>query len=483
MGRAFWLAFAVCAVAATIPLAVTGTLPAADLPEHMAQVALWKHLADPCHRFAATFELNFGTAYLLGYLVMRAFATVVTVTMAAKLTVWLSIVLLPLSMRALLRRAGADPWLSLLGFLFAYGYVFYWGFLNFALSIPVALWFFAQLYDDRPRVGRAGALALLLLATHALTFVFCAAATLAVAALRRAPRLLVPLAAPAVLFAAFILRLRSAERAVHEELGMWKNAWQRLVDVPSLLFANAWEPFGVLLFLGIALAVFVTWPRLTRDPARWVPFALAMLVYLFAPLRAFGSTFLFTRFVSLAAVGALFLIGAPRRAVVVSRVIVLIVVVGWMTVLTGRFHRFGLEVRDYDRLVATIPANRRVVPFNVEPFSEHVPGPVYWHFGALYQVRRGGLVAWSFANYYPQVVRYRKGMEPVLRTHSTPLTGIDWPGVLQYDYILVRSRDPRLWLFREAPVPIALERRVGEWWLFATPRARGPQRDCPPLGE
>ena len=483
MGRAYWIAFAVCAAAAAIPLAITGTLPAADLPEHMAQVAIWKHLDDPCHRFSETFELNFATAYLLGYLVMRALATVVSVTTAAKLTVGLTVLLLPLSMRALLRRSGADPWLSLLGFLFAYGYVFYWGFLNFALSIPIGIWFLALLYDERPRLPRASAVAVLLLAAHALTFVFCAAVALLVAAVRRAPRLVVPLLAPAILFAIFVLRLRHAERAVHEEIGRWKSAWQRLADIPSLLFANAWEPFGALLFLGIVVAVAVTWPRLTRDRARWALFGLAMLVYLFAPLRAFGSTFLFTRFVALVAIGALFLVEAPRRAVVVSRVIVVTLVLVWMTVLADRFHRFGAEVRDYDRLVETIPPNRRIVQFNVEPFSEHVPGPVYWHFGALYQVRRGGLAAWSFANYYPQLVRYRRGAEPVVRTHSTPVTGIDWPGVLQYDYVVVRSRDPRLWLLREAPVPIAFERRVGEWWLFATPRARGPQRDCPPLNE
>ena len=93
------------------------------------------------------------------------------------------------------------------------------------------------------------------------------------------------------------------------------------------------------------------------------------------------------------------------------------------------------------------------------------------------------LSPWSFANFYPQIVRYRKGTEPLLTSHSTPLTGIDWPGMMQYDYLLVRGPDPRRWLFRNAPVEIPTERHVGEWWLFAMPRARGPQRDCPPLNE
>ena len=479
----YWIAFAVCAIAATVPLAVTGTLPMADLPEHMAQVAIWKHLGDACHDYANTFQLNFAIPYLLGYVVMRLFATVMTVTLAAKLTVGLSIVLLPLSLRALLRRTGADEWLSLIGFLLAYGYVFYWGFLNFALAIPIAVFYCALLYDERPRLAGSCALALLLLGAHALMFAFAAVVAAIVAAVRRAPRLLVPLVAPAILLAAFFIRLRQSEAGTEGGFTWWKSTPRRFLDLPSLLFANSWEPFGAPLLLAIIVAVLVTWPRLTRDRARWVPLAVAAGIYLFAPLGAYGTAFLYTRFAVLVPIGALALIETPRRAVAVSRILIVALVLVWMGVLTGRFHRFGKEVADYDSLIASIPPNRRVVHFNVEPFSEHVPGPVYWHFGALYQVRRGGLSAWSFANFFMQVVRYKQGAEPVVTSQSTPRTGIDWPGVLRYDYLLVRGGDPRPWLLAKAPVPIATERRAGEWWLLATPRARGPQKNCPPLNE
>ncbi len=477
----YWIAFAICAIAATVPLLMTSVLPSADLPEHMAQVALWKHLGDSCTRYSEIFELNFATPYLAGYLIMRALALVMSVTAASKVTVWLSIVLFPLSLRALLRRTEADEWLSLLGFLFAYGYVFYWGFLNFALAIPVGIFAIAMLHASRTRV--LAALMLLLLAAHALMFIFCAIVTIVVAIVRRAPKMLLTLVAPSILFAAFIVRLRAAETAAHGDITWWKTAPKRLLDIPSLLFANAWEPFGALLLIGIIIAIVITRPRITRDGSRWALFAIAMLLYLFAPLGAFGSTYLYTRFTWAVAVGAVFVINGPRRALPAARAIVIVLVIGWMCVLSMRFRAFGEEVRDYEQLVEMIPANRRIVQFNVEPFSENVPGPVYWHFGALYQVRRGGLIAWSFANFYPQIVRYRKGTEPLLTSHSTPLTGIDWPGMMQYDYLLVRGPDPRRWLFRDAPVEIPTERHVGEWWLFAMPRARSPQRDCPPLNE
>src|SRR5687768_13868595 len=108
--KAYWIAFAICAVAATIPLLVTELLPMSDLPEHAAQVAIWKHLHDPCHRFGEIYEIHFATPYLLAYVLTRVFALIVTVSAAIKVTVWLSIVLLPLSMRELFRRGGGDPW-------------------------------------------------------------------------------------------------------------------------------------------------------------------------------------------------------------------------------------------------------------------------------------------------------------------------------------------------------------------------------------
>ncbi|HVE71248.1 MAG TPA: hypothetical protein VNI54_07765 [Thermoanaerobaculia bacterium] len=483
MRGAYWIAFAVCAVAATLPLLVTGILPAADLPEHMAQIALWKHLDHPCQPLGESFELQLATPYLLAYALMRALALVMTVSVTAKLTVWLTIVLLPLALRELLKRTSADPWLSLIGFLLAYGYAFYWGFLNFALAIPIGIYFIALLYDREAPIWKQSIVALVLLSAHALMFVFCAVVALLVAVIRREAKTLVPIVPPAVLLALFIVRLRAADATTEGGITMWKAPHQRLTDLPSLLFANAWEPFGLLLLFGLVVAIAVQRPGITRDLARWVLLAAALLVYTFAPFGAYGSAYFYPRFACAAFAGALFILERPRRSVVLSRALVVAIVLLWLGVLTARFHRFGLEVRDYEALLEQLPPNRRVAQFTVEPFSDHVPGPVYWHFGALYQVRRGGLAAWSFAGYYPQVVRYRPGKEPVVTTKSSPLSGIDWPAILQYDYLLVRGPDPRRWLFRDAPVPISVDRRVGEWSVFATPRARGPQRDCSPLGE
>jgi hypothetical protein len=131
--------------------------------------------------------------------------------------------------------------------------------------------------------------------------------------------------------------------------------------------------------------------------------------------------------------------------------------------------------------VESLPANRRVAQLNVMPFSDHVPGAVYWHFAALYQVRKGGLIAWSFAGLHSPLVRYREGAEPVVRSRTTPVDGMDWPGLLAYDYIVLRA--PYVRALDGAPVPLVRHARSGMWWVFATPRARTPAPACPPLAE
>ncbi len=484
--HAYWIAFAVCAIAATVPLLMTGMLPMADLPEHMAQIAIWKHFGDDCHRFPEIFRISLATPYLLGSAVTAALAAVMSVSSAVKLTVWLSIMLLPLSMRTLLRAGTGDPWLSLLGFPLAYGYAFYWGFLNFSLAIPIGVFYLALLLDERPRGIVRTVLALLMVSAHALMFVFCAMVTLVVAALRRAPLLLLPLVPAATLLLLFVARLRSGEQLARQGIN-WMAGVQRIADFPSLLFANAFEPAGIALVAAMAMAIAVTRPRVTRELARWSIVAVAGVLYLVAPQGAFGSAYLYPRFALLTAIGALLLFevspGSSRRATRIARALVITIVLGWMAVLVNRFRHFDGEVQEFEQLVADMPANRRVAQFNVLPFSDHVPGPVFWHFGALYQVRKGGLAAWSFARHYPQVIRLREGAEPLVASDTTPLDGIDWPGVLQYDYLLVRGADARRRLFRNAPVPIVLRARSGSWWLYETPRARLPQRECAPLNE
>jgi hypothetical protein len=476
-GARYWIAFAICATAATIPLLCTGTLPMADLPEHLAQVAIWKHFDDPCHGFADKYELHFSTPYLFGYVFLRLLALLMTVTAAAKVVVWLAVILFPLSVRTLLQRAGGDPWLSLLVFPLAYGYSFYWGFLSWVLALPLAILHATLLFERRPRMQAI--LGVLLVASHGLMFAFSAALTLAMALVRRSWATALSTIPGAVLMSAFLLRRTTTDQGI-----TWKLGFARVTDFPSLLFANAWEPAALVLIAAMMAIVALARPRVTRDGSRWVFAVVALAAYALLPFGLSGTAYVYPRFAVLVAIAALLL--ADVKTGRAARVLIVMLVVGWSLVLADRFSRFDAEARELDAILERVPPARRVAQMNVNAFSEHVPGPVFWHSGALYQVRRGGIAAWSFASlesWYPAIVRFRPGAEPLIVSRTTPADGIDWNGLLQYDYLLIRGGNPLRGPLRDAPQPLVITVRSGSWWLLETPRARTAKSSCAPLGE
>ena len=69
--RGFWLAYGCLALIMSWLFFGNHYLPATDLPQHAAQLAVWVHYEEPAYRFAEQFELNWFTPYLLGYVMAR----------------------------------------------------------------------------------------------------------------------------------------------------------------------------------------------------------------------------------------------------------------------------------------------------------------------------------------------------------------------------------------------------------------------------
>ncbi len=96
--------------------------------------------------------------------------------------------------------------------------------------------------------------------------------------------------------------------------------------------------------------------------------------------------------------------------------------------------------------------------------------PVYLHWPAWYQATRGGIVDFSFADFFPQIVRYKANAPPrITETVGNDLRWFQWDvnGGANYDYFLVRSsEDIRAPLFREQSPHIELVARSGLWWLY-----------------
>ena len=485
--RAYWIAFALCAAASAVPFLVTYRMPMTDLPEHAAQLTIWKHYDDSCYGFAQLYYKDWFTPYLVGYAIARLFAIVLSVNAALKLTAYCAVVALPLSLRVLLRRASTDDFLSLLGFPLAFGFSFYYGFLNFIVAVPLGMLFVACSFDytatpTKRRAATLVALSLLLLASHALVYAFCLTIAIAMQiAARRSNLLPYVLSMPPAV--AWVVRVDRHEPTIRLPV-RWLEVFTRPANFLWRLLGSGWDPLATVFALLFAAAVYLIGVRPATDRRRWVPLILALLCYFALPSQAFGTAALFERFAVFIAAFALFALDrrASRTTAAAHALIVFLTII-WMTILTIRFHRFARDAANFDRVVDALPVNARLLFLDVDPGSIDVPGVLFLHFEAYYQERKGGVIGRSFATHFPELIRYRRGSDPGVFLY------LDWnPWMLdwnrdgaKFDWFLVRApgniHDA---IFAGAPEGLDLQQHAGMWWLYAR-RNRPLPSHCVPF--
>ncbi|WP_437587238.1 hypothetical protein [Sorangium sp. So ce1000] len=248
-------ALALVVVAASVyviaaPLAVVRYPPMTDLPFHAAEMAAFRHYLDPAWHFREQFTLQplavpYMSMYALGALLMLVLPPVAAVKIAAAAM----LALLPAGLAVLFHGLKRSPLLGVLGLVLVWCNLTHWGFLNhmgalglFAMVVGLTL-----LLLDRPSRGRQIALALALVAlffTHVFRFPFAVAAVVGTAivvfpATRRLRPIALPLAPSLALFAAWLavrtdtLHAAPMAPALH---------WERLGEVPSLLFTSFTDP-------------------------------------------------------------------------------------------------------------------------------------------------------------------------------------------------------------------------------------------------
>ncbi|BDG08502.1 hypothetical protein [Anaeromyxobacter paludicola] len=490
-----WLTAALCAGAAgTVALfASCRYLPMVDLPQHAAQIAIWKHIEDPRFAFQQQFYLDFGSPYLFGYAVARLLAERLAVPLALKVTVLLAVLGVPFSMRLLLRRTGADEWWCLLGFPLAFGVAFYWGLLNFLFAVPICVVFLAeaQAYTREPTRARLAwllAFAAGLYLCHALILLFAtAAAALVIGAaagdLRVALRRGLPLALPAALALAWGAAA-SAHSPVAAHPVLWELGPRRLGELLALLFDFRTAPFDprlppdyapLVLTGGIVLALAIAGARVIRSARVWAPAALAFALYLVLPEMARSVGLIYHRFAVMVGICLLSALattasGWRRR---LAHALVFACAVGWLGVLAQRFQAFDADARQFDAVRSAMEPRRSVVPLTFELTHPSFPElPVFLHFTAWYQASAGGTIGYSFAKGFVQPVRYRPGADPRMTFGlESDARRFDWDVDGHFDYFLARAaRDPGPELFARATSPVSLEAHQGRWWLY---RRRG----------
>jgi hypothetical protein len=475
--------FLVALALAVAPLWFGRQLPMVDLPQHAGQVVALQQMWAGNGAFLQAFEINWFTPYLLGYLLLYLASLVLPIEVATQLVVTVAIVAVPWLTGTMLRAAGADErwkWLAIPG---SYSFAFYWGFLSFIVAVPFALLFLIHTF----RFARAPTLkGGVLTATFATFLFFCHVIVLgftsAVAVgyliglcyrdLKGLALRMLPYAAPLPLIVGWLLLTHSKEASVQNApivYGFLRDRVIALLVQPAGLDHSSLL-IGLLVTAAIALLPAAAGARFSRRPERWLPFAIGLVLFLAVPSFAFNTGFLYQRLGVFLVPLWLIAWDSPDERSRRLDWIAMLVVLLWALVNSGRFAAFARETESFRQVMAAMEPGRRAASMIQGPASPFFYAPVYLHFPAWYQAQRHGIVDFNFADFHPQLVRYKDRTRPRIGEQLAWYpTEFRWErdGGSEYDYFIVKAGgDIAPEIFKDRQGSVKLIARSGWWWLY-----------------
>jgi hypothetical protein len=508
-----------------LPLWVVAFPPMVDYPQQLALAAILRFYSDPVRRFRETYELALWTPHGLFKLLAAGLAWVMPIEVAGKVIVSASLLAVGAAALALCRRTRAPGWYALLALALTYNSIFYWGFVDNLLALPLALG--GAALADRLLDGPFGARAWLALAatcllfyTVHLQFLLIFAGTVGWLALCRLPQwnwdwrrfaLWLSALAPGVAACGAVMAygvLRAPTGVISEYERRMRNApplrlplATKLARLPDILFGPypgraGWVMLGLLVVTGVvavafrerrpfgrgdegqrsgnAVAAERSEPRGLLFTSRFATLAAwVALLYLILP-EFRGGYLIAERVAPLAAMLAVVALPSPalaRRRLV--GVLVAAVLVFQFGQTLSAFLRFRAESAGLAAVLEGTAPGENLAGLIIDRGSAIWGGmPIYLHTPAYYQVEKGGRILFSFAELFQTSARFRPGTswDDLLREWN------DWnPQFFDYGrhggrfrYFLVRG-GPRevLAAFGGDPKRLGLKgKTAGEWWLF-----------------
>jgi len=451
--------------------------PMLDLPQHAAQIGLWRDLLQGTSAWEDFFRINLLTPYLLGYGIALPLSFLIGITASLKLMLsvaYLAFVYLCVRLR---QQFGGDArldWLFLLGF---FGYAYKWGFFTFLVAAPIGLLFtlYAEEYAKGFSLRQTFKLLLtgvLLLASHGLVFLYAVGCGFAMHLLRNYRlRGVVSRSWPFVVLIAvcglyFLVNQKfSADMPTNLTTDIkWDYNLARIAKAivypvaPFSTLSAMLIPVAVMLIMLVVpllMGLKINW----RNPAALVPLGLTVFILGFIPNYAFSTGLLYQRF-------ALFLLPAYAWIFIATRqdsastkpdwrkwLVVMLIAATWamLSLHTVRTWRFGQETAEIDNIMTELEPRQRALIMVFDPNSP-ADGQfkVYTHYPAWYQAEKGGLVDFNFAWFPPQVVRYRADRLPAVEP------GFEW-NVDDFSWQTHRGDDYRYFFIRHSePLPAGL---------------------------
>lgn len=466
--------------------------PMQDYPQHVFLAHVMGTANDPRFDWAEHYRVSYRPGpYSAGYLVVWALSHAVDTETAAKLLLSIYVLLVAALALTMARRNGGTAWPALLLFPLAFHPMWYLGFLNFIVAVPLLMFAVLDLERVAARPASAGSFlrhlpwpVLLFLFHPYMAAVYVALGLAGALAHVRRPKALARAAAPAlVVLAAFAVWFALAPAPSPDAMGEpWGMRWWP---------ASAVASFFALTFTGMRITNGVDWPV----TAGWIAAAaliagsalrkggtmpsVALRLCLAAALAGYAALpFWFSYYsyfnVRLAPI-ALFLaamcLAGVRMAPAAAGTLVA-VIAGLLVLSAGQQRKVSDETAEILPLLERMEPNACVLPLPfrtgsaaLDPaffYQMHYHDPCWYHV-----VVGGGADPTLFPNAWLPV-QYRAGVElpkPDVLTHFT------WEDYQPYyDYVIARGAPKGFVEYLSDYLDVA---RSGEWTLFGPNPTRG----------
>jgi hypothetical protein len=534
--RLYGALYACLLVLYLVPLLVTPLLPGLDLPFHIALADMLSKSGRPDSPYAPFYAATLSFhPYVAYYVVLLGLSKAMSLLAAHKLVVAAYVAGFPAATAALLGACGRSRLPALFAFPLAYNLALHYGFMSFALSLPILLWFLAAVVRTiaaneaaARRWALVALLACVLFLSHLQAFLFGLCAALAFVAFSRAPwrrrifvlSTILPAAALMALWQARSVYADDPERKKMTLRVVWDLFWaargadtagrsigadllDRITGIHHHLlrgFLDAahvrWGAIILLTMVGyVALGGLGRLfpapgpePRSRFTIAGLIVFAGAAAAYLGFPhhLPEFELTTFSPRFSVLAALMLVLLVPAslgrlPGAWAAVAALPAFVVCAGYGVVLVGHYRLYGKEVSDFHDVLEKTPAGGKALGLVFERYSKVMANEsILMSLPSFYVGKQNhpqSMVALSFCQMRHIPCRHRS-QDPKRHPIYVPWTPESVPAeaaVAFYDYFFVKSQPPGLSLFGPHARKLEVLARKGPWVVYRKRTPPGPE--------
>ncbi len=472
-------------------------LPIIDLPQHAAQVALFRDILEGRSKWTDLFYINYFTPYLVGYGLAFLLSYLMPIAATFKVLLALGYYGFIYACVLLRKQFGSDrrlDWLFIPGY-FGFAYIF--GFFTFLLAAPLGLLFIALAYRyaHQPNIRMGIALALAsfgLFFSHGLIFIFANIIGVVFIFLKHRQfgkiiKLIYPYIIAATLLVCYILiRITFEVDSIGDAANKiyWGFNKGRLT-FPFMPLTRYVQDDKIMLPIGLGflIAPFLLKSRLNiKNIYAFVPLALLVVIWFVIPSIALTSSSLYQRFAIflLPCYGFIFcnpqldtsaLTGSKSIPALLANCLLPLLCCVFLGIQTERLIKFAHESMAFDELLAVTEPHQRALSLVFEKASPAAASlDAYLHYPLWYQAEKHGLVDFNFAIFLPQVVRFKPSTTPAvlpgLELHPEEFNWEKHQGYL-YRYFFVRNSKPLpSSFFDNQQCKVNLIKSAGIWQLY-----------------